>query len=275
MTINWLHELETTGEGSQNLATSSGARLTWGMQGTNDVSEMYTAVWALVPATYNDGLKVLIFRTLERRQVAHLYWEWTAHYVDPDREKEETPPDNEARWDYDTTGQGLHIYASRETIADYGVDPPDFENSIQVEDNEVKGCQIVAPAMKLTCNYRHPAAINPIDRALEMGDLTGTVNDDVFYGMAAGTVLFLGARGGSSFSAGRNETLEFAYSKNVAGLAIGALAGIDKEGHEFLWINFEPELDNVANRITRRPKHVYIERVYEKIAFADLGIGTS
>ena len=69
-------------------------------------------------------------------------------------------------------------------------------------------------------------------------------------------------------------TFRFAASPNVAGLQLGNIAGIDKEGWHYLWVRFADEEDNAAKVLIKKPIAAYVERVYEYGDFSGLGIGT-
>jgi hypothetical protein len=62
-----------------------------------------------------------------------------------------------------------------------------------------------------------------------------------------------------------------AYSKNASGLTIGDIAGITKKGHELAWIAYKDYEDTTSDPGKtlpgKKPKAVYVERVYDTIAF--------
>ena len=60
--------------------------------------------------------------------------------------------------------------------------------------------------------------------------LTGRVQDAAFKGLAKGEVLFLGLSGAKRGYEDWEITFRFAASPNVAGLQLGNIAGIDKNG---------------------------------------------
>jgi len=47
---------------------------------------------------------------------------------------------------------------------------------------------------------------------------------------------------------------------------------VDKEGNDYLWIEYEPSEDATANALTNRPKAVHVERVYDYTDFSALGL---
>jgi hypothetical protein len=64
-------------------------------------------------------------------------------------------------------------------------------------------------------------------------------------------------------NAGSNQTLP--------ALSMGNITGIEKKGHEYLWVRYE---DNVeSNALIKIPRAVYVNRVYREEDFTQLGIG--
>jgi len=86
---------------------------------------------------------------------------------------------------------------------------------------------------------------------LTIADLTGKLNNAIFDGFAADTILFLGASGSER---GKDEwkiTYQFAFSPNVTGLAAGGITGIAKKGWEYLWFLYRDDVDQ--HSLVKRP----------------------
>ena len=66
--------------------------------------------------------------------------------------------------------------------------------------------------------------------------------------------------------------MRFAASPNRTGITIGDISGIDKKGHEYLWVRYEDAEDASAKMIVKRPAAVCVEKVYEEGDFGLLGI---
>jgi hypothetical protein len=99
------------------------------------------------------------------------------------------------------------------------------------------------------------------------------VNASGFKGFAKGEVLFLGASGSKRGLDDWEITFRFAASPNVAGLNLGSIAGIAKEGWQYLWVRFIDDEDPTAKALIKRPVAAYVEQVYPYGNFANLGIG--
>jgi hypothetical protein len=186
-------------------------------------------------------------------------------------------------WSFDTTGGTIHITNSKSSIARYPTstpaaigDAPDMKGTIGLDGDQVKGTDIIIPALKFSVTYKHPMGIVGIPYAKYLASLTGMVNSDVFLTCAPGEVLFLGARGADGTQAEASVSYSFAISANVTGLSIGDVAGIAKKGWETAWVKYKDDTDAVATSVeeVRVPEYVYIERVYDTIAMSTaLGFG--
>jgi hypothetical protein len=53
---------------------------------------------------------------------------------------------------------------------------------------------------------------------------------------------------------------------------IGDITGIEKKGHEYLWVRYEDAVS--SNELVKKPKFVYVNKVYRDGNFSGLGIGT-
>jgi len=114
-------------------------------------------------------------------------------------------------------------------------------------------------------------------------NLTSTVNNSAFRGAQEGELLFLGADFNLSSLERETVSYSFSASPNVSGLKLGQykLADksytitVNKEGHEYLWVENEDEettaADGVVSRVAR-PKLAHVEQVYQKSDFSLLGI---
>lgn len=180
-------------------------------------------------------------------------------------------------WDFDTTGGTIHITQAKQEVARYpSATAPDQKGAIAVDGDDVKGTEIIIPALKLNVQFKHPLGVITLQQADFLAEITGTVASDPFLGFAPGRVLFLGARGSDGTEAEATVSYQFAIGKNQVNQTIGGITGIDKKAWEVAWVRYQ---DNVVqadgkDRPVREPKFVYIDRVYEEIDMgAALGFG--
>ena len=129
--------------------------------------------------------------------------------------------------------------------------------------------------MKWTITYRLAQATVNNAYGIVCELLTGTVNDDTFFGRPAGEVLFLGAQGKTGIKTDPVFNFHFGRLPNITGLTIGDITGIAKKGHQYLWVEFRPgDKDEYSYRTPIEPIGVYVETVYPEGDFSLLGIGT-
>lgn len=180
-------------------------------------------------------------------------------------------------WDFDTTGGSIHITQAKAEVGRFpSASAPDQKGAIAVDGDEVKGTEIIVPAMKINVNFRHPLGVITIPQAKFLSTITGTVNSDVFMTFAPGEVLFLGSRGSDGTDAEATVSYQFAMAANQSGVTIGSITGVAKKAWEVAWIRYKDNIVTADSKDvpTREPKFVYVDRVYEEIAMAAaLGFG--
>jgi hypothetical protein len=105
---------------------------------------------------------------------------------------------------------------------------------------------------------------------LTLVNLTYKTNNAAFRDFAQGELLFTGAEFRQSSNGETTVNFKFSASPNRTGLSFGTITGVAKKGHEYLWIDYEAW--ESGGFVIRRPRGVYVERVYEEGNFALLGI---
>lgn len=169
------------------------------------------------------------------------------------------------------------VEQSLNTVTRFGVTGlsiPDFNNLIGVNGDKVDGVEMQFP--KVGCQVTKKFAVDTLPSTYldDVISLTGKTNEEEFvlswlgleFTAAAGEALFLGASiddGGQDVDETQlvSVVMEFAISRNVAGLVIGEITDIAKGGWEYLWVRYEQERSN--NVYVKRPVFVYIEQIYE------------
>lgn len=167
---------------------------------------------------------------------------------------------------WDTTGHTEHRTQSRGTNS-YGVNPPDFENAINVSGNSVNGIDVVSPNLRWSETWIMPVAV-----AMDCGYVgavytsTGTVNLNQFRCFKPGEALFMGARaqwqGDQPYVP---VTFDFECRPNVDQFDLGSqqdIPAFPKEGWQYVWCLYEQATSN--GRLIRRPIAAYKETLYEK-----------
>ena len=200
-------------------------------------------------------------------------WQVTINYA-KDGAEDGNAPLKRAR-SFDTTGGTQHItQAYGETK--FGTNAPDQQKAIGVDSNGVNGVDIVVPQLQWQESYDVPNAFVTDAYIRGVSGVTGTTNSGVFRGFQAGEVLFVGCSGSQEWDdeKGRGPwslSFRFVASKNVTGETIGDIGGVNKKGHEYVWVRYEDAVD--SNVLLKKPKAVYVNKVYREEDFSALGIG--
>jgi len=172
---------------------------------------------------------------------------------------------------FDTSGATVKIKAAKQHMASYPDLGPSlanmFKSSIGVtREGEIEGADIIIPALKLTCNFRHPEGVVNLNFVKILGNATGSVNLNPFLVWAGGEMLFAGASGGDGSEKEAELSYQFIIIPNESSLTLGEITGIVKKGHHYAWIEFQDSF--AAGFPTKEPSRVHIERVYDEIDFS-------
>jgi hypothetical protein len=230
-------------------------------------TEQYAVAKNLMASAVPDKVGDLF---LDDYHIVHLgngVWEGTAHYV---------KWKSESQYSFDTGGGTQHVTQSIANVGKYaatGFTAPDFMGAIGVTDDRVEGTDITVPVFNFTETHYIEKALVTGTYKLALFNLTGKVNGSGFKGFAKGEVLFLGASGSKRGLDDWEITFRFAASPNVAGLSLGSITGISKEGWQYLWVRFIDDEDPTAKALIKRPVSAYVEQVYSYGDFSNLGIG--
>lgn len=148
----------------------------------------------------------------------------------------------------------------------------DYKGLIGVNGESVDGCQVIIPSLKLSARFTYPAAVITLAGINAFSRLTSHVNSVPFLNYAAGEVLYLGMSGSEGTSQPTELQHDFAIEGNVTNLSIGDVTGIDKAGHDYLWVDWKETTS--GGKTGQQPKGVYVEQVYPRTNLrAALGFG--
>jgi hypothetical protein len=161
---------------------------------------------------------------------------------------------------------------------------PDQKGAIGVDGERVTGIDIVTPALTWTESYDVPSIYVTAAYIKTLAELTGTVNSAAFKTFAAGEVLFVGCSGSQEWDSEKGDgpwNLSYKFTaigncgpgKTYPALTLGDVTGVEKDGHDFLWVTYEPKVDTSSLKVLRVPKFVYVNKVYRRSNFSRLGIG--
>jgi hypothetical protein len=155
---------------------------------------------------------------------------------------------------------------------------PSFNGAIGVHEGQVEGCDITIAVFNFTIERNVAADDLPEDYAVKVYQLTGTTNDAPFavtykgqlLVFDTGECLFLGGTGQIKGQSNWQVNLKFSGSPSRDDLVIGDIGPVAKEGWHYLWTLYEDATDGGAS--VKRPKAVYVEKVYRDGDFLDLGL---
>ena len=176
---------------------------------------------------------------------------------------------------FDTSGGTQHLtqaFAERK----YGSGAPDQQSAIGVDENGVNGVDVVVPQLQWQETYDVPNIYVTDAYIKNVASVTGSVNIASFRGFAAGEVLFVGCTGSQEWDDQKGKgpwslAFRFVGSPNVTNQTIGSVTGVEKKGHEYLWVRYESASE--SSTLIKKPKHVYVNKVYRDGDFSLLGIG--
>lgn len=239
----------------------------WDEDGSiTDEADAYAALLAHpLPTSYTfPSTRVATLKSISITDVSDEEWEFTVSYS-----TFEAPAVDQVDYEFEAGTQSVTVTHALATTAytGGGRTAPDFKNGINVgSDGKVQGIAVDLPRFSFSVT-KHWAAAD-VDQAYQIvvAGLAGTVNDDAFFGLPAGSVKFLGARGrlnGLKFPI----TYRFEYSANETGLTVGDITGIARKGWQYLDIYRRTIADATAKKKTDVPHSVYVHTVSAEADF--------
>lgn len=213
-------------------------------------------------------------------------WQVTISYEKNGADDDVNDPLRRSR-SFDTSGGTQHItqapsgtrngQTSGPVERRYGTNAPDMQGAIGVDGDNVAGVDVIVPALTWTETYDVPSTYVTSAYIKAVASLTGSVNSGGFRTFAPGEVLFLGCSGSQEWDNQKGDgpwslSYKFVASPNVTNQTIGAVTGVEKKGHEYLWVRYEEAVSAQAGISFKRPKYVYVNRVYPEANFSLLGI---
>ncbi len=176
------------------------------------------------------------------------------------------------RYDFRLVQEAVEDSRRRRHVADQLA--PILQGAIGVTDSGVEGVDIQVPAYHFTeTHFMYDAQVTPAYK-LSIFATTGCVNDDWFRGYAPGELLFLGASGAKRGSEQWELTFRFSALPNQSNIKVGNITGITKYGWDYLWVQYEDDVDEQATKLIKKPTSAYVEQVYPAALFSiNLGIG--
>lgn len=220
-------------------------------------------------------------------------WQLQVTYTKEGAEDDEQNDPFKRSRSFDTGGATQHVTQAigsnqnpngERRFAAPGKQAPNMLGAIGVDGDTVQGVDIVVPQLEWTETYDVPTRLITTAYVKRVSSLTGTVNSATFRGFAAGEVLFAGCSGSQQWDSDKGDgpwslSYKFVASANQGNgetfpaFNIGSIVGIEKNGHDYLWVRYEDAVGDAT--LFRKPRFVYVDTVYRRADFAQLGIGVA
>lgn len=242
--------------------------------GTDDDSTALTAAANTTPAFW-DGL---IFDDVRLTQLADDKWAAAAVYKEPEKKERDPPEQGTVEYAFSYRATSEHIYQAISVVQEKEAPTEsaalDSQGAINIVldggEMRVEGVQLPVPPVTDTWTYYPVNAVVTESYQAAVAGIMGHVNTDTFMGRPAGTMRFVGCQGGVRTNDDWQIGFEFSYSPNLTGITRGAITGINKGGHEYLWFYYRDGMDS-AGRI-KHPTSAHVVQVFEESAFSILGL---
>lgn len=279
---------ETIDSGAATMEAAGKDSLTrrYMVTGVEEREDSYAQLYAALSNTATLRGRTMIADRLKPKWIAPGIWEWSVEYRPEELLGEARQPKaiGEATFDFDGTGGRFTLREAFVQTA-YGPDAPDHGKRINVTPDGVDGVEIVRPQLSFTISQTFSGSTITMPWLRQISLLTGTTNQQPFFGFAPGEVLNLGPSGKQPFhftsdgtvKAGKREvTFRFAVSPNRADFDVGGITVTEKGGHDYLWVQYEEAEDDdgggSAKGITRKPVGVYVAVVYQRVSWSTMAL---
>jgi len=250
--------------------------ITYLVTGTDDDAVVITETLAEAPLIWSG----LVRNGVNISQLSDDKWAASVEYGEPEATKPDVPEAGSVAFDFTYQASSEHVKQSIKTVNTYTAPKTyarDMGGAINVVADggnfRVEGVDVPVPPTTHTWSYYPVNATVSTEYQNKVLALMGKVNSDPFKGAPAGSVRFVGCRGGVRSNEDWNIRFEFAYQANRTNIVAGEIAGIKKDGHDIMWALYSDRC-NDEGFIVKAPGVVYVEQVIERKPFADLGLGS-
>lgn len=255
--------------------------------GTTNELEAYAACLAEVPPRFHD----LSFKSLKLKPLGGPNWVATVTYgisttgqqvpsqAGPPGSQPPPPPppaETDALTDEDgvsfsTRGGTVKVFTSLNTVHRISLNdepPPDFEGKIGAKG---EGCEVFDGKLQFTLKRNFPAVSMRYVKTL--ADLTGLVNEGTWRYFGDSACLFLGADGEYAGPKGWAVSFQFDVARSTPIRDPGTgevIPNVTLPPHHYAWTLAEKR--ESQGKPVEVPVAIYVEQVYEKGDFDQLGI---
>jgi len=275
----------TVTEKPDSRASSSGDsqsnKLTYIICGSTDDLQVRAALEAAAPSVY-DGL-VRRSCAIKAVDADGGWWEGEVGYGPA--KSLPRPKTGDKVLTFEIGGGTTRMYQSIQTVASYvaaGVTEEDFQGAIGVTQDAVEGVDALSGALAFTITHYKPAsevtaewiaAAYALAAPPHVNEGTWSVTctrPEIVLSFAEAEVLLVGVSGGPRSDDDYELAFKFAASPNKTDLTVGGITGIEKRGHEYLWVRYADAKGEKA--LVKKPIQVNVEQIYYKGDFSALGL---
>lgn len=183
---------------------------------------------------------------------------------------------------FSTGGGGTRrVYHAIEHLGDFapeGQEPANYKGAINVTPDGVEGVDIPNPQFSLVIDRVFPSEVITQLFLRGVNTATGAVNSRSFRGYNPGELFLTNVEGGPQNDESWRITYEMLGIPNALDVEIGdptdgGIAVGPVDGHDFLWVEYEPQVVNEGedNAYTNRKViGAHLERVFPRVDFAAL-----
>ena len=257
----------------RRIVTATSAEVIYFIGDAADENDVEAKIAASVPSTYGS---LILENTEIAERLADDTWKVIARYKRPDIQGYTHKGNPDKTYAFDTGSETVHITQSRATIARHGVRASALQQgAINCDGQTVRGLDVPMPAPTFSeTHWWSDAEMTSAYKRL-LAKAAYRVNGATWRDYSKGEVLFVGASGsrrGDDWDDPWEVTYKFAVRENESGLAVGSITGIDKEGWQYMWVQYGPSEDPAVFRGVQIPVAVYIEKIFNYYDFSNLGI---
>lgn len=242
-----------------------------GTAGTSPSEEdVYGAISMQSPQMIYIDSEPLARISLSAQEIALRTWEATVAYGPQSTTGGgNADPELDLSRSFSVQGQTVHItqaLAHIDSSARSGKQATDHKGTIGLDsEGNIAGADIIVPQFTMQNTRYFPETVVKSGFIKTLSTYVACVNSSPFRSFAAGEVLFTGLSGAFNQTTRLWAlTYQFACEPNVTGLTFGDVEAIDKQGHDYLWLEYLDKHDSSSKFTRKIPIQANVERVYRR-----------
>lgn len=175
-----------------------------------------------------------------------------------------------------TTGNTTaHVNVAKGVLGVYakeGETAPNLQGVIGFDGQDIQGTDILIPQPEFSLSVEPINITEPNAFLRAISRIVGRVNSNTYLGFAPGELLFSGADHSGATDRPFQVTYRFQCSPNLQNINVGGITVPMKRGWDYLDVYYERQVDADAKVMIKRPRAVYVYRVYDYTHFSFPGL---